>query len=41
MNNSNGNLNPKNTTNFHSNLKLNTSNKVRYNGNLNEMLFRK
>jgi len=41
VNNSNGNLNHKSTTSFHSNLKLNNSNEVRYNGNLNEMFFRK
>ena len=41
MNNSNGNLNQKSTTSFHSNLKLNSSNEVRYNGSLNEMFFRK
>ena len=41
MNNSNGNLNQKNTISFHSNLKLNSSNEFSYNGNLNEMLFRK
>ena len=41
VNNSNGNLNQKSTTSFHSNLKLNSSNEVRYNGSLNEMFFRK
>ena len=41
VNNSNGNLNQKSTTSFHSNLKINNSNEVRYNGNLNEMFFRK
>ena len=41
VNNSNGNLNHKSTTSFHSNLKLKNSNEVRYNGNLNEMFFRK
>ena len=41
VNNSNDNLNQKCTTSFHSNLKLNSSNEVSYNGNLNEMFFRK
>ena len=41
VNNSNGNLNQKGTTSFHSSLKLNSNNEIRYNGSLNEMFFRK
>ena len=41
VNNSNVNLNQKCTTSFHSSLKLNSNNEIRYNGSLNEMFFRK
>ena len=41
VNNSNGNLNQKGATSFHSSLKLNSNNEVRYNESLNEMFFRK